>query len=113
MSNYGFNNVCYQSQQAAQEAACQDHAFWNRSPDKTLSCLSYSTDAGDSNLTNFNLRVSDGSPTWSTAVHQVAIRPCENSTAYAETFSYILFSVMLAYLTAVSVGVIIRFIRSV
>lgn len=112
MSNYGFNNVCYQSQQVAQEAACSDHAFWNRSSDKTLSCLSYSTDPTDSNLTNFNLRVSDGTPTWSTAVHQVAIRPCE-SVGYGETFSYVLFSVMLAYLTAVSVGVIIRFIRSV
>jgi hypothetical protein len=113
MSNYGFNNVCYQTQQAAQKAACDNHDFWNRSSDKTMSCLSYATDPFDSKLTNFTLRVSDGSASWLTSTRQLSIQPCDTSVTYNETFSYVLFSVMLAYLTSLLIGAIIKFIRSV
>lgn len=113
MASYVFNNVCYETQQVAQEAACSDHAFWNHSSDKTLSCLSYSTDSSDSNLTNFNLRISDGSSSWVTSVRQVVIHPCDSTNSYADTFSYVLFSVLLVYLTSLGIGAIIRFIRSI
>lgn len=109
MSGSAFGSVCYDTLLAAQQAACNDTAFWNNIPGQSVSCVNALTTNADG-YTVAHLLVSDGQ-TFSYVDRLINFPSCVSFGDPFQIWSYFFASVVGLYLTTRMISVIIRMIK--
>lgn len=112
VTGFAFKSVCYDTLAAAEKAACSDTEFWQSTSGWYTSCISHASVSA--NKSSFYVMNSSGNMSSSFNTKYLNFpNDCVINASYSDTFQYILYTILLAYLTSLVIGAIIKFIRSV